>query len=115
LEPFVLEMVSGFVLSTIIVVERPCSTWSVHKMPATVFFISSESNNPADIAILHPERRIDAVFFCQWRNHLVTVLGATVRVPPLSPQLETDAPEATRKIGKLTNIRRHDFSQFYAT
>jgi len=80
-----------------IVVERPAATLTMNKVTMVVLLIRPQSCDPACLAMLPPERRIDPVVLVERRNDDIGDAGVAFGVPRFSRQLNANLPKLCRK------------------
>jgi len=78
------------------VVERPSAT-PMNEMTVLVFLVRSQSRDPACLAMLAPERRIDPVVFIERRDDDIGETGIAFGVTWLACKLDADLPKLRRK------------------
>ena len=67
-----------------IVVERPAATSTMNKMTMVVLLVRPQSYDPARLAMISPERRINPIVGVEWRNHDIGDAGVAFGVPGFS-------------------------------
>jgi len=76
-----------------IVVEYPAATLTVNATTVLILLIRPQSRDPACLAMLPPERRIDPVVSVERRDNEIGNAGIALGVTRLACKLDTDLPK----------------------
>jgi hypothetical protein len=78
------------------IVKRP-SAATVNQMSVFVCLARPQSRDPARLAVLSPQRRVDPVVRIERRNDDISKAGVTFGMPRFACKLDTDLPKLRRK------------------
>ena len=78
------------------VVERPAAA-TMKEMTVLVFLVRPQSRDPACLAMLSPQLRVDAVVGIERRNDDIGVTGVAFGVASFACKLDADLPKLRRK------------------
>ncbi len=98
-ETFIREVKPDLVrhIDAAVVVERPAATWPVNEMTVVVRPLQTQSRDPARLAMLSPERRIDPVVGVEWCDEDIADAGVAFGMTGLACKLDTNLSELCRK------------------